>query len=60
MTTINDTLRVVYGSDDNYAKFMGVSMYSLFSTNTAFARIVVYVLDCGIGRGAVGAGDLLC
>lgn len=48
MTTINDTLRVVYGSDDNYAKFMGVSMYSLFSTNTAFARIVVYVLDCGI------------
>jgi len=48
MRSIKDTLRVVYGSDDNYAKFMGVSMYSLFETNTEFEQIVVYILDCGI------------
>jgi len=48
MDMIKDTLRVVYGSDDNYAKFMGISMYSLFETNTAFEKIVVYILDCGI------------
>lgn len=48
MKMINDTLRVAYGSDDNYAKFMGISMYSLFEANTAFERIVVYILDCGI------------
>lgn len=43
-----NTLCVAYGSDDNYAKFMGISMYSLFQHNTSFERIVVYVLDCGI------------
>lgn len=48
MSSMKDTLRVVYGSDDNYAKFMGVSMYSLFESNTEFEQIVVYILDCGI------------
>lgn len=48
MSQLKDKLCVVYGSDDNYAKFMGISMYSLFETNTAFEQIVVYVLDCGI------------
>lgn len=45
---MKDRLCVVYGSDDNYAKFMGISMYSLFETNAEFGQIIVYVLDCGI------------
>ena len=48
MSMLKDKLCVVYGSDDNYAKFMGISMYSLFETNTTFEEIVVYILDCGI------------
>ena len=48
MTTIPSTLYVAYGSDDNYAKYMGISLYSLFETNTAFENIEVFVLDCGI------------
>lgn len=48
MTNIPSTLYVAYGSDDNYAKYMGISMYSLFETNTAFEQIEVFVLDCGI------------
>lgn len=46
--TRQDTFCVAYGSDDNYAKFLGTSMLSLFEKNTDFARIAVYVLDCGI------------
>lgn len=48
MTQLASPLRIVYGSDDNYAKFMGISMYSLFETNGDFESIEVYVLDCGI------------
>lgn len=48
MTHDTSTLYVAYGSDDNYAKYMGISMYSLFEHNTAFENIEVFVLDCGI------------
>lgn len=44
-------LHVVYAADDNYAPYMGISMYSLLVNNDEhFDRIHVYVLDNGIGR----------
>lgn len=43
-------LHVVYASDDNYAPYMGISMYSLLKNNSnCFDKIHVYVLDNGIG-----------
>ena len=40
------TLNVLYAADENYAPFLGVSMYSLFQNNTAMEHIRVYaVLD---------------
>lgn len=48
MTHLSNTLYIAYGSDDNYAKYLGISMLSLFEHNTAFEEIVVFVLDCGI------------
>ncbi len=43
-------LCVAYAADDNYAKYLGISMLSLFQSNKEFKEIVVYVLDCGIGQ----------
>lgn len=44
-------LHVVYATDDNYAPYMGISMYSLLvNNNKHFDRIHVYVLDNGIGK----------
>lgn len=44
-------LHVVYATDDNYAPYMGISLYSLLvHNNEHFDRIHVYVLDNGIGR----------
>lgn len=44
-------LHAVYATDDNYAPYMGISMYSLLANNNGhFNRIHVYVLDNGIGR----------
>ena len=40
---------VAYAADDNYAKYLGISMLSLFQSNQEFKEIGVYVLDCGIG-----------
>lgn len=42
-------LCVAYGADDNYAKYLGISMTSLFQTNKAFDEINIFVLDCEIG-----------
>ena len=40
------TLNVLYAADENYAPFLGVSMFSLFKHNTDIAHIRVYaVLD---------------
>jgi lipopolysaccharide biosynthesis glycosyltransferase len=45
----NQKLCVAYAADDNYAKYLGISMLSLFQSNQEFKEITVYVLDCGIG-----------
>lgn len=47
----NDKLCVAYAADDQYAKYLGISMLSLFRTNTQFEMIEVFVLDCGITEG---------
>jgi lipopolysaccharide biosynthesis glycosyltransferase len=44
----NQRLCVAYAADDNYTKYLGISMLSLFQSNKGFAEIVVFVLDCGI------------
>ncbi len=41
-------LCVAYAADDNYAKYLGISMLSLFRSNEGFEEIEVFVLDCGI------------
>lgn len=42
-------LNVAYSSDDNYAKFMGISMLSLLENNYKdFKNINIYILDNGI------------
>ena len=50
MMATQNKLIVAYGSDDNYAGYLGISMYSLFETNPEFEHITVYVLDCGISE----------
>ncbi len=47
----SQSLCVAYSADDNYAKYLGISMLSLFLSNKDFAAIQVFVLDCGIGDG---------
>jgi len=44
-----EKLCVAYGADDNYAKYLGISILSLFQTNLNFKEIDVFILDCGIG-----------
>lgn len=44
----HDKLCVAYAADDRYAKYLGISMLSLFRTNAHFETIEVFVLDCGI------------
>lgn len=44
----NRSLCVAYAADDNYTKYLGISMLSLFQSNKDFGEIVVFVLDCGI------------
>lgn len=36
---------IIYQSDDNYAPFMGVSIYSLFKNNIDVDDIVVFIID---------------
>lgn len=42
------SLHVLYGCDDNYAPYVGISMTSLFESNRHLDRIVVYVAGMGI------------
>ncbi len=44
-----DALCIAYAADDNYAKYLGISMLSLFQSNKGFVQIDVFVLDCEIG-----------
>ena len=41
-------LCVAYASDDNYAKYLGISLLSLLKTNKEFEKIDIFILDCGI------------
>lgn len=41
-------LCIAYAADDNYTKYLGISMLSLFRSNKDFMEIEVFVLDCGI------------
>lgn len=45
-----NVLCVAYATDDNYAKFCGISLISLFEKNKTFDEISVYILDSGIGK----------
>ncbi len=47
----NYKLCAAYAADDYYAKYLGISMLSLFQSNKDFADIVVFILDCGIRDG---------
>lgn len=44
----NQRLCAAYAADDNYTKYLGISMLSLFLSNKAFTKIEVFILDCGI------------
>lgn len=46
----NQKLCVAYAADDKYAKYLGISMLSLFQSNIDFTEIIVFVMDCGIGN----------
>jgi lipopolysaccharide biosynthesis glycosyltransferase len=41
----NDTLYVIYSSDDNYAQHMGVSIYSLLNCNKDFKKIHIFIIE---------------
>ncbi len=46
----DQNLCVAYAADDNYAKYLGISMLSLYQSNKGFEQISVFVLDCEIGE----------
>ena len=43
-------MNIIYASNDAYAKFLGISMLSLFDNNREINEIVVYILDQSINR----------
>ena len=45
---MENTLEIVFASDDNYAQHLGVSLLSMFESNESFFKINAYVLDSGI------------
>ena len=58
---LKENLCVTYNADNNYAKYLGISMLSLFETNKDFKEIDVYIMDCGISdtnkEKLLGIGD---
>ncbi len=46
----NQKLCIAYAADDKYAKYLGISILSLFQSNRDFTKIVVFVMDCGMGN----------
>ena len=42
-------MKIVYASNDNYARHLGVSMCSLFDSNRGAKELEVYILSIGIG-----------
>ncbi len=53
-------LNVLYQTDDNYAAIAGVSMTSLFRTNTHMDEIHIYLLDSGISEENLAKFRTLC
>lgn len=45
---MDNKLWIAYAADDNYAKYLGISMLSLFQKNKTFDEITVFILDYGI------------
>ena len=41
-------MNIIYASNNDYAKFLGISMLSLFDNNREINEIVVYILDQSI------------
>lgn len=42
------TLRVIYSSDDNYARHLGASVYSLLEKNRDFEKVEVFIIENNI------------
>ncbi|MDO4529328.1 MAG: glycosyltransferase family 8 protein, partial [Lachnospiraceae bacterium] len=53
-------LNVLYQTDDNYAAIAGVSMTSLFRTNSHMDEIHIYLLDSGISEENLQKFSSLC
>ena len=53
-------LNVLYQTDDNYAAIAGVSMTSLFRTNTHMDEINIFLLDSGISPENLEKYRMLC
>ena len=45
-----DEMNVVFSSDDNYCRHLGVAIYSLLKHNRDFERINIYVINNGISE----------
>ncbi len=43
-------MNIVYASDNGFAEYLGISMLSLFESNTESADIDIYILDGGISQ----------
>ena len=41
-------MNILFSSDDNYARHLGVAIYSLLSHNTSIPQIRIYVIDNNI------------
>lgn len=44
----NECLYVVYSSDDNYSKYMGISILSLLENNKKFKNIEIFIIENNI------------
>lgn len=41
-------LNILYATDENYAMYTGISLYSLLENNTNIEHIKIHILDNGI------------
>ena len=45
---VNNSLNVLYASNDNYSRHLSTSLYSLLENNSSFKDISIYVLTLGL------------
>lgn len=45
---VNNSLNVLYASNDNYSRHLATSLYSLLENNSSFKDINIYVLTIGL------------